>query len=387
MACPQQLEILKQGVAVWNQWRIDDKSTQIDLRDAELPVAKLDGVDFSNAFLANANLRRANLKEANFANSHLLETDLGEANLSKTNFTQAAVFNSNLHDANLADANFEQARLTSSNFSGANLRRANLKNADLSWTSLVKANLQRANLCGADLSYSNLVETKFNKANLSDCSIYGISAWGVRLYKTKQNGLRITPDKEPALYVDNLEVAQFVYLLLNNKNIRQVITTIGQKAILILGRFIPERKEILDSIAEALRQRGYLPIIFDFESSQERDFTETIKILAGLSLFVIADMTNPKSNPLELQATVPDYMIPFLPLIQEGENPFSMFVDLQQKYSWILPILKYDTKESLLAGIDEAIIKPALKKHDELISRKAEALKSVHIKDYLPNGT
>ena len=44
----------------------------------------------------------------------------------------------------------------------------------------------------------------------------------------------------------------------------------------------------------------------------EPDFSETIKTLAGLCRFVIVDIANPKSSPLELQATVPDYMIPFL---------------------------------------------------------------------------
>jgi hypothetical protein len=39
--------------------------------------------------------------------------------------------------------------------------------------------------------------------------------------------------------------------------------------------------------------------------------------LAGY--FVIADVTNPKSSPLELQAVVPDYQIPFVPIIQEPE--------------------------------------------------------------------
>ena len=32
--------------------------------------------------------------------------------------------------------------------------------------------------------------------------------------------------------------------------------------------------------------------------------------VAGLSQFVIVDITNPRSAPLELQATVPEYMIP-----------------------------------------------------------------------------
>jgi hypothetical protein len=49
------------------------------------------------------------------------------------------------------------------------------------------------------------------------------------------------------------------------------------------------------------------------------------EVLAGLSHFVIVDITNPRSAPLELQATVPEYMIPFVPIIEKGEEPFAMF--------------------------------------------------------------
>jgi hypothetical protein len=54
--------------------------------------------------------------------------------------------------------------------------------------------------------------------------------------------LVITPPNESPIQVDNLEVAQFIYLLLNNEKIRDVIDTIGKKAVLILGRFTPHRK-------------------------------------------------------------------------------------------------------------------------------------------------
>ena len=51
---------------------------------------------------------------------------------------------------------------------------------------------------------------------------------------------------------------------------------------------------------------------------------------------MIADVTNPKSAPLELQATVPEIMIPFLPIIEEGEKPFAMLQDLWIKYrDWV----------------------------------------------------
>jgi hypothetical protein len=69
---------------------------------------------------------------------------------------------------------------------------------------------------------------------------------------------------------------------------------------------VAERKSVLDALRNALRSRGFLPIVFDFERPKGLDFTETIMTLAGMSCFVIADITNPKSAPLELQATVPD---------------------------------------------------------------------------------
>src|SRR5271169_3462747 len=143
--------------------------------------------------------------------------------------------------------------------------------------------------------------------------------------------------------VDNIKVAQFIYLLLNNEEIRDVIDTITSKAVLILGRFTPERKNVLDALHTALRKRGFVPITFDFDRPTNKDFSETIMTLAGMSCFVIADITNPKSAPLELQATVPNYMIPFVPILQDGELAFSMFLNLQTKYRWVLDVLGYNS--------------------------------------------
>jgi hypothetical protein len=186
--------------------------------------------------------------------------------------------------------------------------------------------------------------------------------------------------------VDNLEVAQFVHLLLDNEKIRGVIDTIGKKGILILGRFIDERKAVLDALSTALRQRDFLPMVFNFERPTQRDFTETIMTLAGLSLFVIVDITNPRSAPLELEAAIPDYMIPFVPIIAEGEAPFAMIVDLQRKFNWVLEVLEYDSIDHLLAGLQDAVIVPALQKHRELVQRRTQNMGTRHIQQYLPHG-
>ena len=62
-------------------------------------------------------------------------------------------------------------------------------------------------------------------------------------------------DDEPEITIDDIEVAQFVYLLLYNQKIRKVIDTITSKAVLILGRFTEEHKRGLNAIRDELRRR------------------------------------------------------------------------------------------------------------------------------------
>ena len=197
----------------------------------------------------------------------------------------------------------------------------------------------------------------------------------------------ITREDDPTVTLDNIKVAQFIYLILNNEEIQDVINTLTSKSVLILGRFaIPERKSILDALRNKLREYDLLPIVFDFDRPTDKDFTETIKTLAGLCYFVIADVTNPKSSPLELQATVPDYQIPFVPIIQEGESPFAMMVDLQKKYNWVLKTVTYDSMETLMKVLKPLIIDPAMQKRQELRLIKAQEPEIISGKEYLAKG-
>ena len=126
------------------------------------------------------------------------------------------------------------------------------------------------NLTGADLSGSQvLVRTDLRGATLTNCRVYGVSVWDAQLEGAEQDNLIITPGGEPSITVDNLKIAQFIYLLLNNAEIRDVIDTIARKAVLILGRFTPERKAVLDALRETLRTQGYVPILFDFRPTQQ----------------------------------------------------------------------------------------------------------------------
>lgn len=424
MATEKYAEILRQGGNIWNHWRSINSCLDIDLFEVDLKKADLQYADLHEVNLGDADLRGADLGDSNLSIANLSDANLGAANLFRANLNDADLRSSNLSGVNasnatfiranlrladlsmadfsgadfcaadLRDSNFGAANFTNANFAGANLRGvslrganfsgANLSNVDLNGMDLSGMNLSGANLSGANLEYARLVNTDFSNAILNDCCVFGVSAWGVNLNGvTSQKNLRITPTYEQNITVDNLEVAQFVYLLLYNEKIRSLIDTIGRKGVLILGRFSKERKEVLDSIRNKLRESNFVPIMFDFEKPDQRDFTETIKILAGMCRFIIADITNPKSCPLELQATVPDFMIPFIPIIQDDEKPFSMFIDLQKKYDWVLDVLKYDTAENLIKVFDIAVIKPALEKADELSHKKTRNISERHITEYL----
>jgi hypothetical protein len=129
-------------------------------------------------------------------------------------------------------------------------------------------------------------------------------------------------------------------------------------------------------VRDELRKRGYLPIVFNFDKPETKDFTETVRLLAGMSRFVIADITNPKSSPLELQATVPEIMVPFQPIIEQGDKPFAMLQDLWIKHrDWVFEPIEYSSVDRLVETMDAEIIGPAETRFNELVMRSAETLK------------
>jgi uncharacterized protein YjbI with pentapeptide repeats len=375
LANPEHLAKLKQGVRAWNQWRKQNPEKKPDLSAAQLAAVDLNNANLEDTNLSRANLTKARLSGANFIGANLSEAILIRTHLSNAYLRGTKLIEADLSGATLARADLSGAILTGADLTGVILARARLFTTDLSGADLRKADLGRANLSGAylvgaDLSEANLteatlVETNLEGANLTACSVYGISAWNVKLEGAIQSNLLITPPHESPIQVDSLEVAQFIYLLLNNEKIRDVIDTIGKKAVLILGRFTPERKAVLDAIREALRHHGYLPILFDFEKPSTRDTHETIVTLAGMARFIIADITDPKSIPQELAAIVPNLpSVPVQPLLQTGNEPWGMY-DHIKRYPWVLPLVPYENQEALLTQLAPKVIAPAEKKAKE----------------------
>jgi hypothetical protein len=320
------LSIIEQGAEAWNQWRQQQSSSgyrivRPNLTDADLSNRDLAGISLEDSLLNYCNLSNTNLESATLIYSELIGTNLSGANLSRANLQSCRMFT-------------------------ANLRYANLRGADLRAASLVQADLEGADLTGA--------------------YVYGTSTWSLRLHNTRQSGLIVTADDEPLITVDDIEVAQFVYLLLNNERVRDVIDTITSKVVLILGRFTDNRKVVLDALRDELRRRNYSPILFDFAIPKNRDITETVSTLAHMARFIIADITDAKSIPQELGRIVPHLpSVPIQPLLHVSGAEYGMFEHFT-RYPWVLPIYRYAEVENLLMSLQEEIIDPAEKKAIQL---------------------
>lgn len=385
MANPEHLKILKQGVEVWNKmWeqnpQIRPDLGQADLRDmnlagvilnnARLIMADLTGANFQEAKMSNADLLHAKLENTNFTGADLSQTNFGyaKAELHGANFERTVLFMASFSQANLKNSNFNNAHLVVAKLLGANFQGSSFVNADFNRAELNKANFRNAILTNAKLRGAYLSEADFSNAHLEHSRIYGISAWDIKKDNLIQKDLIITPPNEPEITVDDLEVAQFIYLLLNNQNIRNVIDTITSKAVLILGRFDEKtgRKQVLDALKDELRHRNYLPIVFDFDPLKSRNLTETVSILAKMSRFVVADLTDPRSIPQELREIVPvTPSLPIVPIILDSQREYGMF-EFFTNYPWVLPIYRYESQASLLENIVPAIIAPAEEKAEAL---------------------
>jgi uncharacterized protein YjbI with pentapeptide repeats len=368
MANDEHVAMLRKDVDAWNKWRLENPQVRVNLSFANLREANL----------RRANLTGANLREADLSGAILNVANLREADLSGATLRGAILNVANLTEADLRQADLRQADLRVATLNDAYLFKADLSGAILSGAKLIAADLFKADLSGADLSGVNLfaarlVDTHLTGADLTGCFVYGVSAWGLKLEGAKQQNLIITnlAENEPEITVDNLEVAQFIYLMLNNEKVRDVIDTITSKAVLILGRFTDERKTVLDALREELRKRDYVPILFDFEVPARRNITETITLLARMARFIIADLTDPSSIPQELQAIIPSVRVPVQPLLLEGSSLYSMFKDFDpQDFHWVLPVYRYKEPEQLLATLTENVIAPAEGKVKALEERR-----------------
>jgi photosystem II stability/assembly factor-like uncharacterized protein len=148
---------------------------------------------------------------------------------------------------------------------------------------------------------------------------------------------------------------------IENLKFRNLIEQLTSKVVLLLGRFTPERKAVLDDLWHALRKLGYMPVVFDFDVPTRRDRLETATLLAYLSRFLVVDITAARSVPAELQSILPNLSAPVRPILdrRDPQGSFALFDDFA-KFEWLLlPVFGYDNPTHLIASLQAEIVDPA----------------------------
>ena len=136
MANPEHLAILKQGVAVWNEWRKTFAYLTPDLANADLRNQNLDGINFSRCILHSVGLFQSSLIKANLDGAELIN-----AYLMGVDFTGASFMFTHLSGTKLLGAKLNGANLTGANLHGSYLSGADFSGAKLMWTSFDSVNL------------------------------------------------------------------------------------------------------------------------------------------------------------------------------------------------------------------------------------------------------
>jgi uncharacterized protein YjbI with pentapeptide repeats len=342
--------------------------SQANLSRANVSHADLRWAELGGAYLSGANLHKADLRRANLSHAILYRADLSGANLSGTDLRTTDLRGADLSGANLNGTNLSGVDLRGADLSGADLSRAelagtNLSRADLGRANLTETNLTQANLTGTLLRQAVLVQTNLTGANLSHCSIYGMSAWDLIKDGAIQTDLVITPPDEPIVLVSDIELAQFINLLLNQKKSHRNLNAITKKNVLILGRFGSGGLEVLQAIAAALRALEYLPILCDSDKADSRDYGQMVELLAGLSRFTIADLSEPTMPP-ELYAAIPHLKNPFVPIVKHGRDQSATLDELLDS-PWVLNPFEFESRGQLLEQLAEKVIGPAEERYQD----------------------
>jgi uncharacterized protein YjbI with pentapeptide repeats len=390
--------ILSRGAKSWNEWRRSNPETYIDLRDLDFFTKHgvgfiLAGVNLSGANLSNTNLARvdlrgadlsavyaedgdfqgamlqaADLKGSYFSSCRFALAHLDQADLRLSHFTDCDFLMVELRGANLRKADFSSSNIINGCFENAILSEIDLSDAVLRGSDLSNAVLDKAMLEGA-----SLVNTNLRGARIDGARVFGTSVWNCDLSETGQVNLVITPDGEPEITVDNLKVAQFIYLILNNHEVRDVIDTITSKVVLILGRFTAEKKPVLDAIREKVRHLNYMPVMFDFDRPSSKNYIETVKTLAGMARFVIADVTDANVVLQEIDNIVKEFpSTPVKPIILKGTAVNAVLQDFMD-YSTFLDIYVYESVTDLIESLEGNVIAPAEAKVVEIRARRNAA--------------
>lgn len=349
----------------------------------------LKGFPYVSEVNNNKDLRYIDLSFQDFLKASMKYLGYGELvgpNFFQTNLTGADLTGAQLSFANLEGAIINNTSLITTSLMRSNLAKATIKDSDFMGSNLWGSDLSSSSIINTNLYGCNLTNTNLSSSKILNCEIYGISAWNIkRNQQTMMRDLIISKDryKDPLITVDDMEIAQFIYSLLNNEKIRNMVDTMRTKGVLILGSFCDDKKnkitpkKVLDKIKEELLKKNYVPIVFDFDPSKKLDLISTVKTLALLSSFIIVDLSTPAGQLIEIGNLVREFPIPFIPIASNKTEHITGMVSKKAlgNYHWFKKDIIYyllDDFDKQLPEVIESNIIPWVKNKNRELEKERE---------------
>jgi|WetSurMetagenome_2_1015567.scaffolds.fasta_scaffold686569_1 uncharacterized protein YjbI with pentapeptide repeats len=152
------VQMLKNGIPAWNQWRIDNPDT----------VPEMAGADLHGLALHQANLRYANLSGANLERVLADKADMCHANLQGANLISFSSSKGKFASADLTGATLSNAYLEACNLNAALFCGANLSNVSMKESTCWETDFTDAILFKADFRKAFLLDPKFANADITE---------------------------------------------------------------------------------------------------------------------------------------------------------------------------------------------------------------------------
>ena len=361
----------------------------ITIRDVKLEGFKFSGTVFQNAKIINVTFKSckfshsdfdiANIQNCKFIDSPIQNSTFRSATIEKVDFETSSnksiprIQKCLFQLATIRETSFKNALCSGSNFSCKRMEHVSFQSATMKDCIFAGVSMSYVDFTDADISGAIFKICDIRSSKFVSCIIVGTLFWDCTRLISKYDNVQenLILKESPIISLNRIETAQFMSMI-EQERVDEIITEVTSKAVLILGRFSDPHKTILDALRIRLKELNWVPVIFDFEMTDTRDVTETITLLARLSKFIIADLTDAKSAQQEVAAIAPHIAVPIVPIIKGEEDVFSMFRDYW-KYEWVLEEFRYDDLDHLLSNLQDQIISIAESKANELNLRKQKA--------------
>ncbi|MGX4733155.1 pentapeptide repeat-containing protein [Kitasatospora griseola] len=156
----------------------DPSGFTLDLTGVDLRGARLDGVNFSNAWIMSADFSGTRLRGANFSHAKLKPGEVDPAtdwtSKGSVNFTGAVLEGANFSDSLLVGSIFAGAWMPRSNFQKSIFATSDFRNSVVAGSDFSNSEFTSSRLNGSRMNSSTLSGAQFTAATVKDAELDGI---------------------------------------------------------------------------------------------------------------------------------------------------------------------------------------------------------------------